>query len=237
MVNIEAYNMSEFTVIITSSFIPSHPSTKIIDRTLYSLKFISADQNFPIILAHDFSDKKQYIEYLETIKDYNKKDSRISIYIRSDHGHLVGNIRNIIDKISTRYILVVQHDLPFVRGFEINKIIEDMDEQLEIKCLRFNKRRNIKVGWDRISNIFGQQIVCKNYTYTRTPAWSDNNHLCTTEYYKDIVLAECKDGTAMEHTLGQKAKTESGHKKYGPYIFGAYGEENVIKHIDGRHTK
>ena len=41
--------MSEFSVIVTASFIPSHPSTKIIDETLNSLKFISADQNFPII--------------------------------------------------------------------------------------------------------------------------------------------------------------------------------------------
>jgi ACT domain-containing protein len=229
--------MSEFSVIVTASFIPSHPSTKIIDETLNSLKFISADQNFPIILAHDFSDKKQYIKYLETIKYYNEKDKRINIYIRSSHGHLVGNIRNIIDKINTKYILVIQQDLPFIKKFEINKIIEDMESCNELKHIRFNHRKNLKIRWDSISNLFGKQLICNNYTYTKTPAWSDMNHLSQTIYYKNIILNECADGNFMENTLLKRPSNKIGHEKYGTYIFGAYGEENVIKHIDGRHTK
>lgn len=232
-----AQEMCEFTVIITASFIPSHPSTKIIKETIDSLKYISKNQNFSIILSHDFSENPQYIEYLNNLKIYYKDNERISIYVRETHGHLVGNIRNVINYVTTRYILVVQHDLPFIKEFDIEKIIIDMDEQPAVKCLRFNKRHNLKRGIDKISYIFGHQTVCKNYTYTRTPGWSDNNHLCSTDYYKNVVLVECRDGTAMEHTLAKRSKTKPGHRKYGPYIFGPNGHEPMIKHIDGRHTK
>ena len=60
----------------------------------------------------------------------------------------------------------------------------------------------------------------KNYTYTRTPGWSDQNHICLKSYYDDIVMKECPDGCAMEFKLQGLNTDDQIHKKYGTYIFG-----------------
>jgi hypothetical protein len=88
--------------------------------------------------------------------------------------------------------------------------------------------------FDAQNDLFGEQQKGINYFYTRTPCWSDQNHICTTAYYRDIILNECKDGSFMEHRLIDKSKTEEIHKKYGTYIFGPLDEPAYITHTDAR---
>jgi GTP:adenosylcobinamide-phosphate guanylyltransferase len=225
------------TIIITASFIPSHPSISLIKETIESLQYLNYPSDTRIILAHDFNNDNNYNKYLENLNNYIKPFSNIEITKCKKHGHLVGNIRNALSNVNSKYILVIQHDLPFIKDFNIHKVIEDMDENPDIKHVRFNKRENIKKGFDALNNLFGLQLKQKNYTYTRTPAWSDNNHLCLTSYYNDIILKECKDGGCMENILQGKIKDIKKHQKYGTYIFGPLGNEPVIKHTDGRNTK
>ena len=191
-----------------------------------------------IILAHDYNDSDDYAKYLKSIKDYAEKTPLdIEFAMCAEHGHLVGNVRNAFSHVTSKYALVIQHDLPFIREFDIQKVIEDMEENPDIKYVRFNKRSNIKKEFDAFNDLFGFQQVQKNYTYTRTPAWSDNNHLCLTSYYNDIVLKECDNGGPMEKYLHGKITDIKSHEKYGTYLFGPLEQKRFIKHTDGRKTK
>ena len=115
-----------------------------------------------------------------------------------------------------------------------NVISHYFEKNDNIKHVRFNRRKNIKAGFDSINNLFGLQVKQKNYTYTRTPGWSDQNHLCLTSYYTNIVMNECSDGKFMEVQLHGKNKNEEIHKKYGTYLFGELNNPQVIKHTNGR---
>lgn len=230
-------NSELLTVIITASLIPSHPSIKIIQKTIESLQIINIPGNTKIILAHDYSNNDNYIEYFEKLNNYIKPFTNIEIVKRDTHGHLVGNIRNALKYVTSKFILLIQHDLFFITKFDIQKVICDMEENINIKYIRFNKRKNIKKGWDGRNNLFGLQQKQKHYTYTRTPCWSDNNHLCLTTYYTDIIMKESKDGFAMEHTIHGKIKNQETHNKYGTYLFGKLNYQQVIDHSDGRNTK
>ena len=233
------------SVIITSSFIPSHPSIKIIKQTIESLELINTS-DVPIIIAHDYSDDIKYHKYFDNLSEYIKAKSNISIVKRSTHGHLTGNIRNAINFVKTKYILIIQHDLKFIKKFDIKKIIYDMYLNRNLKHVRFNRDKTTSDGPMSMDNalhrdrwgkkLFGLQLKYKNYTYTRTPGWSDNNHICLTSYYKDLILKECNDGSAMEHNYKKKIRTEEIHNKYGTYIYGALNQEPVIEHTDGRFT-
>ena len=225
-----------YSIIITASYIPSHPSIKHIRETIESLNCINMSTDTPIILAHDYSDNPNYIEYLKNLNEYIKNRPNIIIVKRATHGHLTGNIRNAINYINTKYVLVIQHDFPFINKFNIEDIIIDMEKYNQLKHIRFNKRQNIKIRCDGINDLFGLEIKCINYTYTRTPWWSDNNHLCLTDYYKNIVLTECRDGGAMENTLGSRSINEATHAKYGTYLFGPLNNKQMIRHTDGRCT-
>ena len=228
--------MKLLTIIITASFIPSHPNIKLIQETIESLKLINMPPSTEIILAHDYSKHINYSKYFEKLDEYIKSYSNIKIVKRKDHGHLTGNIRNALQYVNSKYILVIQHDLPFIKMFDIQKVIYDMEKNDNIKYVRFNQRKNIKIGYDALNDLFGLQVKQENYTYTRTPAWSDTNHLCLTKYYNDIVMKECPDGCAMEGRLQGKNKNEELHKKYGTYLFGELNHPPVIKHTDGRNT-
>ena len=227
--------MPGYSVVITASFIKSHPSIEFIKCVIESLKHIHMDEDTQIILAHDYSEDSRFAGYLENLEEYISAFRNMRIVVRTSHGHLTGNVRNAFNFINTEYVLILQHDLPFVRDLDIEKVIEDMRNNPELKHVRFNKRANTKMGTDALNELFGKQIMSRNYTYTRTPAWSDQNHLCRCEYYRDIILKECDDGKYMESYLIKKSSTEEIHDKYGTFIFDKINEPACIDHIDGRN--
>lgn len=234
--NTRKYNKSSYSVIITASSVISHPSIEFIKCTIESLKHIHITNNTPIILAHDDSDDLRYKEYLKRLREYISDKQNIKIIIRKPHGGLSENIRNALKYINTKYILIVQHDFPFIRDIEIENIIEDMESNPELKYVRFNKRANIKFSSNAINNLFGKELKSHNYTYTRTPSWSDNNHLCKTNYYRNLILKGCKRN-CMESRLMFKQKTEKDHRKYGAYLLGKKNEPAYIYHTDGHSMK
>jgi hypothetical protein len=222
------------SVIITASFIKSHPSIEFIKYTIESLGYINLKEDTPIFLAHDYNSSVEYIQYLENLEEYIKDKPFIKIIRRETHGHLTGNIRNAFNFVTSKYILILQHDLPFIRKLEIENIIQDMENTPELKHIRFNKRKNIKVASDALNDLFGRQTVCKYNTYTRTPSWSDQNHICRADYYRDLILKECNDGNFMEIYLIKRSTNEEIHKIYGTYLFGKLNEPAYIRHIDGK---
>jgi len=224
-----------YSVVITASLIKSHPSIEFIKCVIESLKHIHMDEDTQIILAHDYSEDSRFAGYLENLEEYISAFRNMRIVVRAKFGHLTGNVRNAFNFINTEYVLILQHDLPFVRDLDIEKVIEDMRNNPELKHVRFNKRANTKMGTDALNELFGKQIMSRNYTYTRTPAWSDQNHLCRCEYYRDIILKECDDGKYMESYLIKKSSTEEIHDKYGTFIFDKINEPACIDHIDGRN--
>ena len=227
----------DLSIIITASFIPSHPNIKIIKEVIESLSLINHPTNTKIILAHDYSNHPDYLKYLDNIEEYIKDNKYFKLVVRSNHGHLVGNIRNALQHVDSEFVLIIQHDLKFnKRPIEIMNIIKDMIENPELKHIRFNKRCNRKTNCDSFYNLFGLEIKGRYYTYTRTNAWSDNNHICPTSYYKNIIMKECSDGKPMEQFLLLKSKNEKAHSKYGTYLFGPVEDRAYIKHLDGKNS-
>lgn len=227
----------QLTVIITASYIKSHPSIRLIKQVLLSLKKINA-HTCHIILAHDYNPQPDYLKYLAKLRQYTGKFPNVQIVQRSSKGHLTGNIRHAMSYVKTKYILVLQHDLPFIRKFDINTVIADMELNPQLKHIKFFKKgdknpKNVdSLAWDLKNSLFGQEVQARHNTYTRTPAWSDQNHICLTAYYKEIVLPECPDGTIMEATLNNVVN-ESNHEKYGTYLMGSRNDGEYIKHTDG----
>ena len=227
------------SIIITASYIPSHPSIKLIQEVIESLELLNLPNDVLVILAHDFSDESNYIEYLKKLDEYikGKNNLKFKIVVRKSHGHLVGNVRNALKHVDTEFVLVIQHDLKFnKRPIDIMKVVEDMRINKELKHIRFNKRCNRPTNADSHFGLFGKEIQSQNFTYTRTNAWSDNNHICPVDYYREIVMKECNDGKPMEYFLLLKSKNEKIHKKYGTYLFGPVEDRSYIKHLDGKHS-
>ena len=227
--------MNDITVIITSSYIPSHPKLNIINSVINSIyNYIKYSQELKIIIACDGlkENNKDYLEYIQNLINFYKNNKNIEVILNKNFGHLVGNIKNVINKIETKYIMIIQHDLLFCMDIDLDEILEDLNKYPEIKHLRFNKRNNIKAGWDNTKK-FASRIIKNKYILTES--WSDQNHISTLDYYKNIVLKEVNEKTFMERILNKKSK--GNHKKYGTFIYGHLNMKNSIIHVDGSETR
>ena len=234
-----------FNIIITSSFIPSHPSIDIIKKTILSLNKInySGERKIKVILAHDYSDDNNYKKYLYNLKIYcnsiNKNQDKFNYTIveRNNRGYLVGNISNALKYVDSKYILIVQHDFRFVRHIDIQSIIQDMEKYPKLIYVRFNKRSNLSRGFDSdgTNKVWNKYNIKGNNNYISTSGWSDNNHLTTTEYYKNVVMKLCNKEKFMEKVMNKLNKLKKGIE-INTFIYGTINHNRIIEHMDGKKS-
>ena len=90
-----------------------------------------------------------------------------------------------LDELDTDYVLIIQDDMPFIRDVPLQTIVAiAANVSNGINYVRFNKRRNIKHGYDNTNCFDKQNLEVDGYSFTRTAGWSDNNHLVQHSYYK-----------------------------------------------------
>jgi hypothetical protein len=142
------------SIIITSSWIPIHPSTIMIDRVVEScfkhLKGVSP--NVPIYIGVDMlPDKKktpeklnQLAEYIANLETLYANRSNIIIRPQEVHRHLSGMVNNTLALVKTKYLYVLQHDFPFARDIEHSTLVKSMEQHPEhLRCVRFNWKKTI----------------------------------------------------------------------------------------------
>jgi hypothetical protein len=137
------------SIIITSSWIPTHPSTIMLDRVVEScfkyLKGISP--TVPIYIAVDMLPDKsktpeklnQLAQYIANLETRYANQSNIIIAPQDVHRHLSGMINHTLPLIKTKYLYVLQHDFPFARDVDHGNLVKSMEEYPEyLRCVRFN---------------------------------------------------------------------------------------------------
>lgn len=234
------------TVVVAASPIPSHPSTRIISRTVESLSYLGLSAETRILLVHDWfkpgSPKEvveAYAKYLSSLTRNCKDCPNIEIHVLKKWGCLTGVMRYAMQEITTRYLLAVQHDFEFVRHVPALDLCRAMDVNPTLNHIRFNQRSNFPIGFDGQSagrmDFFQAVDLPRNaFPLVRTAAWSDNNHLARVDYYRRVVLPLVgRKPTFMEAVLNPLNSPER-HRLFGTYVFGGIGEEKTINHLDGR---
>lgn len=249
------------TVIITASPVVSHPRMTMIRNVVNSLSFAKwegkgAHKSCPIILAHDgvmppdqilgnIEERKcirlendwNYQQYLKSLSHWAESQDNVEVVVRPEYGNLIGNVRHAMEFVKTDYVMICQHDLPFVRRFNLSSIVEDMQKHEILKHVRFNKRSN-SVYIDRFDGkdkaMFGTVYTTEKNEYTYTCAWSETNHITATSYYRDVILPECGEAKSyMELIINPKSTAET-HDKYGTFIYGNTKNPPMIRHLQGR---
>ena len=251
--------MKKLTIIITASYIPSHPSSEHIENVIESLKFLEYPEDTAIVLAHDYPSDPSEVDLENYLKYYNKLQKKYTskgnfkIIMLDKHGHLSGSIRNAFNYVDSKYVLLVQHDFPFIKKVNLNTVMEDMDKNKNLKHIRFNKRKTTQTGGDWLTqncnlNIFNNYSIKDKCSYISTFCWSDNNHISPTSYYTDVVFKEVKNGMFMENHFYQKLRKlsklkdvedsilENAFLKYGNFIYGEINDDPYIFHNDGRKS-
>ena len=146
--NYSRFLRDKLTVITTTSYIKSHPSTKMLEITQKSLfinpEFWSCKKIivFDGLRARDLNDpvhQEKYNEYKkQVIKlcQLNPFFSNTQLIFLDENKTLSGAIQKALAYVDTPYIFLHQHDLKHIHPVLVEKIIASMEKNPNLKHVR-----------------------------------------------------------------------------------------------------
>lgn len=230
--------VSGLTVMVTTSPVPSNPSTQMIGHVIDS---VIANHGMPekLIIAMDG------LAEGVTNKDYDLYERKLvseflyaEVVRRPVRGYLTGNIDHALQFVKTKFLLIVQHDFLHVQRVDLTPLMGILDDPSNpVQYIRFNKRNNWqREKWDYHPTIPMNEIHLNGgkTTLTSTPAWSDNDHLVLTSYYRNIVIPLSKEAHQRFPEDALNPINRNDPKRLGTYIYGSKTLPATIKHLDGK---
>jgi len=240
----------KLTIITTTSPIPSHPSTEMLERTQKSLFIVPAFRGCKKIIVFDGipSFQKGWLENYEGYKqgvmrllEENPYFQNTTLLMLDQYYHLALSLREAMRLVDTPFVFVHQHDFELIKSFDIVHLIESMEANPIIKHVRLNRFVNQPSEHDGKIDTYveGANQFPLKVPLLRTFAWSDNDHVSTTDYYWNFVFPKIKGKGPMEdflHFALRRAvkKDKKLHGFFGTYIYGNLGESPYIRHLDGK---
>ena len=234
--------MDKLTIITTTSPIPSNPSTAMLEKTQQSLFQVPALRGCKKIIVFDGVPPEQryrtiayglYIKNVEKLIAEDPYFSNTILVVNNEFKHLANSLREAFTYVDTPYVFVHQHDFLLIRPFDAVNTIRSMEDNSNLKLIRFN-RFSIEANWwdgPIDSYIEGGSYV----SLTRTFGWSDNDHIARTDYYLDFVFPKVTWNGAMEWFIHDSEKIQKDHGTYGTYLYGDLKEPPYILHLDGKN--
>ena len=116
-------NKKGVTLIVTTSPIPTHPSTHLVDTALESV----LKMNYPfaeVIVSYDMPPKGEKASYREYKKIMKKKYPQFTHLPMKKHGHFIGSFYNALAHTQTEHFFMLQHDIKLAKEFPIEKCLK-----------------------------------------------------------------------------------------------------------------
>ncbi len=239
-------------VIITTHLIPSHPSLEIFNETLQSLKFLKGlPSNSQIIVTVDGlnedtpenrqtyhllkseSNEKRLQIYINTLKMAYRNHENINILVSKAHQHLGWTLKNALDYVDkkTKYLYILQQDLPFIRDINHTAIVKTVQDYPDIvNLIRFNNRINRVQRHDCWNQTEPVQNI-NGISLHKTPTWSDMDYFTPVPFFRDHILSSVDLNDFPERSMMKIAWKNCSF--YGPHLYGNPLEEAYVKHTDG----
>jgi hypothetical protein len=225
-------DITDATIIVTSNYIPTHPSTYIIDRTIESISryialfpapedrvlepggMMGSDANYssttsnrtriPMIITVDgLSGRRKgstnyergilLDEYVEALRTRYSDDSQYDVLIlpQGNNIKLIRNMEFALNYVTTKFIYVIQHDLPFILPVNHNAMVEYFEDRPDIvRLIRFGRHPTLSRSKDW-PNFMG--VNCGDELFLS----SQNHHHYHHQYGGELNLS-------MTHTWSDK---------------------------------
>ena len=199
--------ITDVTIVVPTSYIPSHPSTKVIDETIKNIRF-----HFPnneIILQIDGIREEQR-QYEDEYNEYKNKVlwkclheyKNVLPIIFDKHSHQTTMMKRTIGLVETSLILYIEGDLPLRtdRPIEWQKCFDLIGNE-KANVIRFYLREEVPVEHEHM--MCGEEDI-----FLKTVQWSQNPHLALTEYYRKFILPNVKEINYIEDEIYGKVQTD-----------------------------
>lgn len=234
----------DITVVIPTSYIPSHPSTEIIETTINSVRHHLPNSEI-IITCDGLRDEQlehieEYDEYIARLLHFTNNNN-ITTLLFDENTHQVGMMRTALEHIDSDYVLYVEHDTPLVTDLDIQ--FEEMKEVIKsgfINVFRLHFEAVIPEPHKYLMED-DKPITVNNVPLIRTVQWSQRPHLTTKAFYRKLCDMFSENArTFFEDYLHGKVINDwniDGIHGYNNWKIAIYAPEGNYKrslHTDGR---
>lgn len=236
------------TVVITTSPIPSHPSTDVIDTTLASIRAQQPLANAEVLVAADGIPPglehrtEAWWHYLRRLVWQIARDrhGRCVPLIAGEWGHQALTTARALEQVTTPLVLFMEHDTPIIGEVDwdgLGKAV--LSGQANVIRLHhetgvLDEHRYLMVDQD-------PQEVC-GVPLLRAAQWSQRPHLASTEFYRQLLfdyfspaartmIEDCLHGVVANawDELG-----EDGWDRFRLWLYAPGPDMKRSTHLDGR---
>lgn len=233
------------TVLVTTSPIPSHPDTSIIEHTVASVRAQLPDAE--IIVACDGVRPEQadrgpsYTEYLRRLCWLTNHEWRNTVpLVVGEHLHQANLARAALGLVRTPLVVFVEHDTPLCETIPWPELCAAVTGDT-VDLIRFHHEAHI-LDVHQPMMIDRDPIKVHGAPLLRTFQWSQRPHLASTDYYRRVLgryfgrdsrtmIEDAMHGVVAEawahHGMG-------GWEQHRIAIYAPPGDMKRSLHLDGR---
>ncbi|KAL3919507.1 MAG: hypothetical protein SGILL_003719 [Bacillariaceae sp.] len=197
--------------------------------------------------------RERLLQYISVLNDRYRSYPNVHVIPAPNnftHLHIGGTVAQGLQHVTTPYVYILQHDLPFRKAVNHTACIRGMKQYPEqLQCIRFSTLRE-NSGFDRsLVPIWEcpdaphhpvELVVDRQYHFFKNIWFSDNPHLTTKDYYMNQVIPIGMKGNL--HQSPEVSLEEASRKNctWGQYVYGtpfhkAHGRYTT--HLDARFRK
>lgn len=232
---------SDITVVMPTSFIPSHPSTAILEETVASVRYWLPDAE--VVLTFDgltadnasrFKDYEEYIRRALWIAD--RQWGAVCPLIMDRHRHQTGMMREAMKEIRTSQILYVEHDTPLVTD-------EPIDWSLITDYISAGHSSSVRLAHEAVVPEPHEYLMHgHDGHFLRTSQYSQRPHVATKAFFRRLLdlLPETDFIEEVAHGLVMQAHILDGMDGWNQWRLHIYdpGNGNMKRsyHLDGARS-
>lgn len=225
------------TAIITTSPIPSHPSTEIIDETIKSIRHhLDCDIIIGIdgIRLEQEDRRKDYEEYIRRLLwKCNFEYKNVIPVVFDTHKHQSGMIKAILPMITTPLLLFMEHDTPLVTDDPIDfSYLQETLLEAKAHAIRLHYEAFIPEPHKHL------MIGEPENDLLKTAQWSNRPHIARVNFYRELMKFFSEDSNCFieDRLYGQLISAwEEGNWDYWKlFIYHPKGSIKRSLNLDGR---
>jgi hypothetical protein len=177
--------MSDTSIVVAASLIPTHPDLGIIKDTIQSCyRYLDGlPEGVPLIIVIDVlkktatgADQRRYSEMLLNLRRTFPL-AQVVTRTNAEQEGLVYSVKAALDLVRTEYMYLLQHDLKFIAYVNHTGLVKTIHEYPELDIVRFEQRKNKLLTPEKKGmECFGQRSILNNVNsvhFTKSGSWSD----------------------------------------------------------------
>lgn len=245
-IDITTTNNKKTAVVIFTHLISAHPSLEPLLEIVNGYKtylkglpsnaplFITVDGIRPasrekgeLFLMDSPENRDKYDQYLQALHQHFRDQDNVRILVAGKSIGLANNIRRVMENLSqdTKYLYLLQHDLPFVKEINHTDIFETAEANPQVRLLGFpgeEKRLNRPCGDADVISPAGM-------FFRRFKLWTDRNHFARVDHYRNDILP-LVESVFPEDNMHKPTRTNCSY--FAPYYYSTGKEGPYYEHTD-----